>query len=148
MAVHPKFGGKYITDEEHARCVWAFGSRYKRLIEPTLADLGLFPRGRLQLKDAPCLYVFRHEKLYETEKRSLFLHIQKTSIQSAIEVVFRKIRGFIPLDEREWRRLVPEHYQPSTETWRAFIVSNESKIDEARRLIRLAKYAYDEYFGT
>lgn len=52
----------------------------------------------------------------------LLFHIQETSEPDAIKVVLRKKRGYEPLGDSKWRRLVSEKWRPGEENWRAFPV--------------------------
>jgi len=145
---HPKFRGRYITEEEHGECIREFGNIRTALLNRLLDGLGIFIRGRYHRKQkAPCFYTFRYESLYETDKKSIFLHIQDSRVANTIEIVFRKSRGYSPLRENEWRRLVMEKWQSNMDVRRAFVVRNENDIEEAQRLLRLAIAEYDRYYG-
>jgi len=149
MVKHPKFKGKHITSEDHEICVRRLGKLYPKFIEPILKATGLHDRGRWHRDpDAPCLYIFRNKEIYETEERGIFFHIQNTRDENGVEIVFRKNKRFSTLPSPDWSKLGPERWQPNKDEWKAFTVSSEEDIPEARRLINLAIERYDLEFSN
>lgn len=145
---HPKFTGRKLTDDNHKSCVNALGSLYARFIEPLLQDTDLYARGRLHPDPvAPCVYVFRDRDLYETEKRGILLHIQDTKNGQGVEIVFRRNKRFVPLNETDWQVLGPERWQPNEPRWRALTISSESDIAEGRSFLQKAIEHYDKTFN-
>lgn len=145
---HPKFKGRTLTENEHDGCVTQLGQLYSRFVEPLLRNSGLVARGRLHPNPlAPCVYVFRHQSLFESERRGLLLHIQDTVDKKGIEIVFRRTKSFVPLSETNWRKLGPERWQPNKPEWKALTVRNESELSKAHHFLIQAIERYDQTFG-
>jgi hypothetical protein len=144
-----------LTEEEHQKCVRAFGPSYDRMLE-VMESTGHIIRGRIQSyrgKPAPCGYVYYSRDSFVDCQRGRMYIVQNLKDRDCFEIVFRLWEGKMPIPSDTWNEeLGDDRYgvckagiKLGKWQWKAFC-ARSGQMGRAKELVMMAKTRYEEIY--
>ncbi len=134
-----------ITDEEHNKALSDLDSKIREYVS-AIEETGLYSRAKIHnMGYKACVYFFRDKEHGQIRKNPI-LHLNGEFKNNNIYLVFRYLKGEMPIAKNKWDNLKPVPGHQSNEKWRAFEISSKDDLVKVKELANEAIKTFDRVY--